>query len=166
VIPQTIHRATTFTVPGVGRFQYWIALSRPKGWLCNAIRQPDGTWADLAIPGDKYQISGPEPGCGTLPWNDAHGFSYYPTSIQHRGSIWRIVYGYVPSIGHPVTVRDTVHHVTVQIGDGRYFAMVIPLCEGRAQCSLPLPRPGTGFQLQTLDASGRVLVTDARDPGM
>jgi hypothetical protein len=29
-----------------------------------------------------------------------------------------------------------------------------------------VPRPGSGFRLQTLDASGRVLVTDAYDPGM
>jgi hypothetical protein len=163
VIPSTVHRATSFTVPGVGRFQYWIALSRPKGWLCSAIRQPDGTWA--ALTDDKYQLGGPVPGCGTLPWHDSHGFSYYPSSIQHRGTTWRIVYGYVPTTGHPVTVRDNVHHVTARIGDGRYFAIVIPLCKGRAQCSLPVPRPGSGFQLQTLDASGRVLVTDAYDPG-
>jgi hypothetical protein len=165
VIPGTVHRATTFAVPGVGRFEYWIALSRPKGWLCNAIRQPDGSWADLGTPHDKYQMGGPVPGCGTSPWNDSHGFSYYPSMIQHRGTIWRIVYGYVPATGHPVTVRDTVHHVAAQIGDGRYFAIVIPLCKGRAQCSLPVPRPGSGFRLQTLDASGRVLVTDAYDPG-
>jgi hypothetical protein len=43
--------------------------------------------------------------------------------------------------------------VTAPIGDGRYFAIVIPQT-----------RPG--FRLQTLDASGRVLVTDALDPGM
>ena len=165
VIPQTIRRATAFTVPGVGRFQYWIALSRPKGWLCTAIRQPDGTWADLAIPGDKYQIGGPAPGCGTLPWNDAHGFSYDNTSIQHRGTTWRIIYGYVPTTGRPVEIRDTVSGYTAPIGDGRYFAIVTPLCQGRT-CSLPVPRPGSGFRLQTLDASGRVLITDAYDPGM
>jgi hypothetical protein len=67
VIPGTVHRATTFSVPGVGRFEYWIALSRPKGWLCNAIRQPDGSWADLGTPHDKYQMGGPVPGCGTSP---------------------------------------------------------------------------------------------------
>jgi hypothetical protein len=163
VIPQTVRRATTFTVPGVGRFEYWIALSR-KGWLCNAIREPDGTWADLGG-ADGFQIGGPIPGCNGFPWHDAHGFSYYPTTIQHRGTTWRIVYGYVPTTGHPVSVRDAVHHVTAPIGAGRYFAIVIPLCKGRAQCSLPLPRPGAGFRLQTLDASGRVLITDAYDPG-
>jgi hypothetical protein len=161
VIPQTVRRAATFTVPDVGRFGYWIALSRPNGWLCSAIRQPDGTWADLGA--DKFQLGGPVPGCGNLPWHDAHGFSYYPSSIQHRGTTWRIVYGYVPTTGQPVQVRDLISGVTVPIGDGRYFAIVIPLCRGRG-CNRP--QPFAWFQLQTLDASGRVLVTDARDAGM
>jgi hypothetical protein len=164
VIPQSVHRAAAFTVPGVGGFAYWIALSRPSGWLCSAIRQPDGTWADLGDD-NKYQLGGPVPGCGNLPWHDAHGFSYYNTSIQHRGTTWRIVYGYVPATGHPATVRDKVSGVSAPIGDGRYFAIVLPLCKGHT-CSLPVPRPGSGFRLQTIDASGRVLVTDAYDPGM
>jgi hypothetical protein len=164
VIPQTVHRAATFTVPGTGRFEYWIARSRPKGWLCTALRQPDGTWADLGTPHDKYQISGPVPGCGTLPWNDARGFSYYPTTITApRGRTWRLVYGYVPRTGHPLEVRDRISGVTAPLGDGRYFAIVIPYCQGR---SCDRPAPFAWFQLQTLDASGRVLVTDARDAGM
>jgi hypothetical protein len=40
---------------------------------------------------------------------------------------------------------------------------VIPYCQGR---SCNRPAPFAWFQIQTLDASGRVLVTDARDPGM
>jgi hypothetical protein len=164
VIPQTVHRATSFTVSGVGRFEYWIARSRPSGWLCTALRQPDGTWADLGTPHDKYQISGPVPGCGTLPWNDAHGFSYYNTSIQAPGrTTWRIVYGYAPRTGHPVRIRDKVSGVTAPIGDGRYFAIVLPYCQGR---SCNRPAPFAYFQLQTLDAAGGVLVTDALDPGM
>jgi hypothetical protein len=62
-----------------------------------------------------------------------------------------------------VQVRDLISGVTVPIGDGRYFAIVIPLCRGRG-CNRP--QPFAWFQLQTLDASGRVLVTDARDAGM
>lgn len=162
LIPGSVRRAATFTVPGVGRFEYWIALSRPSGWLCDAIRQPDGTWADLEG-NDKYQIGGPVPGCGTLPWHDAHGFSYYNTSIQHRGTTWRIVYGYVPTTGHPAAVRDRISGVTAPLGDERYFAIVLPYCQGR---SCNRPAPFAYFQMQTLDASGRVLVTDARDPGM
>ncbi len=162
VIPSTVRRATTFRVPGVGRFQYWIALSRPKGWLCDAIRQPDGTWAALA--NDKYQIGGPVPGCGAMELQDVHGFDYYPTYVpapRHR--LWRLVYGYAPTTGHPVEVRDRISGVTAPIGDGRYFAIVIPYCQGR---SCNRPAPFAWFQLQTLDASGRVLVTDARDAGM
>jgi hypothetical protein len=148
VDPRTVHRATTFTVPGVGRFEYWVALST-KGWLCNAIRQPDGTWADLGTPGDKYQLGGPVPGCGKFFWHDARGFAYYPTGTRS----WRIVYGYAPTTGQPVEIRDAVSGATAPIGDGRYFAIV-----------LPQHRPG--FRLQTLDAARRVLVTDQFDPGM
>jgi len=161
VNPQTVHRATTFTVPGVGRFEYWIALSQ-KGSLCDAIRQPDGSWA--ALTNDKFQISGPVPGCNGWWGRDPHGFAYYPTYVQgphHR--TWRLVYGYAPTTGHPVQVRDRISGLTAPIGDGRYFAIVIPYCQGR---SCNRPAPFAWFQLQTLDASGRVLVTDARDPGM
>ena len=163
VIPQTVHRATTFAIPGVGRFEWWIALSRPKGWLCEAIRQPDGTWADLGT-GDKYQLSGPIPGCGTLPWHDAVGFAYNQTSLSSPdGRQWRVAYGYAPESGQPVKIRDRVSGATAPIGDGRYFAIVMPLCKGRACESLEqLP----GYQLQTLGAAGRILRTDTYDPGM
>lgn len=160
VDPQTVRRAATFTIPGVGRFEYWIALSKPSGWLCDAIRQPDGTWADLQ--GDRYQLSGPVPGCGTLPWHDAEGFAYNQSGIPSPGHRqWDIAYGYAPATGHPVKIRDTVSGVTAPIGDGRYFAIVMPLCSGSACNASPPP----GYRLQTLDRQGRVLVTDAYDPG-
>jgi hypothetical protein len=153
VIASTVHLATTFTIPGFGRFQWWIAISRPSGWLCGAIRQPDGTWADLGTPGDKYQLGGPVPGCGTLPWHDAEGFAYNQSAAQTPdGRVWRIAYGYTPTTGHPVEIRDKVSGATVPIGDGRYFAIV-----------MPQNRPG--YQLQTLDRAGHVLVTDQFDPG-
>jgi hypothetical protein len=152
VIPQTVRLATTFTVSGVGRFQLWIALSRPKGWLCTAIRQPDGTWAGLPS-GDKYQLAGPMPGCGTLGWQDVHGFGYWPSNIRSPdGRQWWIAWGYVPTTGHPVEVRDEISGATAPIGDGRYFAIV-----------LPQNRPG--FRLATLDVAGRVLATDRFDAG-
>jgi hypothetical protein len=161
VVPRTVHRATTFTVPGVGRFEYWVALSR-KGWLCNAIRQPDGTWA--ALVDDKYQLGGPIPGCGGWSWHDSAGFAYYPMTVPAPGRrMWRLVYGYAPTTGHPVAVRDRISGVTVPVGDGRYFAIVIPYCQGR---SCNRPAPFAWFQLQTVDASGHVLVTDQRDAGM
>lgn len=126
VIPQSVRLATTFTVSGVGKFEYWIAISRPKGWLCDAIRQPDGTWADL---GKNSLLGGPVPGCGAMGWQDAHGLDYYPSYVpapRHR--LWRLVYGYAPTAGHPVEIRDKVSGVTAPIGDGRYFAIVIPYC--------------------------------------
>ena len=153
VIPQSVRLATTYAVPGVGRFQLWVALSRPKGWLCTAIREPDGTYAGLPS-GAKYELAGPMPGCGTLGWQDARGFDYWPSSIASPGGReWWIAWGYAPSTGHPTEVRDEISGITAPIGDGRYFAIVIPQS-----------RPG--FRLQTLDAFGRVLVTDRFDTGM
>jgi hypothetical protein len=155
VIPQSVRRAAAFTVPGVGRFEWWIAISKPRGWLCGALRQPDGTWADLdPRPGDKYQISGPMPGCGNLPWHDAQGFAYNQLTVgAPRGEVWRVAYGYAPTFGHPVAVRDRISGATAPLGDGHYFAIVMPFCRGRT-CGLPQPRPGGGYQLQTLDAGG------------
>lgn len=151
VIPQTVRQATTFTVPGVGRFQLWIGVSRPRGWLCTAIRQPDGTWAGLLD--QQYQLAGPMPGCGMLGSQDAHGFDYWPSSIGSPDRRqWWIAWGYAPRTGHPVEVRDAVSGVTAPIGDGRYFAIVIP-------------QNHPGFRLETLDATGRVLVTDRFDTG-
>jgi hypothetical protein len=161
VIPQTVRLATTFAVPGFGRFEWWIALSRPKGWLCEAIRQPGGTWADLGT-NDRFQLGGPVPGCGTLPWQDVEGFAYNQTSVRSPdGEMWQIVYGYVPTAGHPVEVRDRVSGVTVPIGDGRYFAIVMPLCK-KSACGRKSP---PGYQLQTLNAAGWVLATDPYNPG-
>lgn len=152
VIPQTVRLATTVTVSGVGRFQLWIALSRPKGWLCTAIRQPDGTWAGLPS-GDKYQLAGPMPGCGVLGWQDVRGFDYWPSSIgSPDGRQWWIAWGYAPIAGHRVEVRDEISGATAPIGDGRYFAIV-------------LPQSHSGFLLETRDAAGRVLATDRFDTG-
>lgn len=162
VIPQTVRQATTFTVAGAGRFEFWIALSH-KGWLCEAIRQPDGTWADLGNPGDRYQIGGPVPGCEGVPWQDGRGYSYYPTTIATKRGAWHIVYGYAPAIGHPAKVRDRLTGATAPIGDGRFFAIVIPLCR-HAGCLKRVVFP-RGFQLETLNAAGRVLTRNTYDPG-
>jgi hypothetical protein len=63
----------------------------------------------------------------------------------------------------PVALRDRISGVTVPVGNGRYFALVVPYCQGR-RCNRPAPF--VWFELQALDASGRVLVTDRKDPGM
>jgi hypothetical protein len=55
---------------------------------------------------------------------------------------------------------------TAPIGDGRYFAIVMPLCKGFA-CVNPRPhKMPPGYRLEALDAAGRVLSVDQFDPGM
>lgn len=162
---RTVHRVGSATVPGLGTYVYWIALSK-KGWLCSAIRLPDGTWADTSLKASKYQVSGPVPGCG---WSGPyHGYAYYPSSVRSPdGHWWRLIWGYGPSTGRPVAVRDKFSGVTAPIGDGRYFIIVLPMCgeRGVPGCS-DYTRNPPRFQFQTLDASGRVLSTGAPDQGM
>jgi hypothetical protein len=157
VIPRTVHRTTTVTVPGVGTYEYWIALST-RGWLCEAIRLPGGGWAGLGV--GKSDPGGVTPACQGVPW-PVDGFSYLDIAIQapHQ-RWWRIEYGYAPTAGHPVKVRDMVSGLSAPITDGRYFAIVLPACTGRRCTNHPLLR------LETLDASGRVLTKSYLDPGM
>jgi hypothetical protein len=167
VIPHTVHQVTTFSVPGTGRFAWWIALSR-KGWLCSAIRQPDGTWAALGP--DRYNVGGAVPGCGKFPWHDTRGFAYEQISVGSRATgVWRVAYGYAPQTGHPATIRDRISGATARIAEGRYFAIVMPLCRGR-KCDVPKNTPPgpyfKGYQLETLDRSGTLLIRDRFDPGM
>jgi hypothetical protein len=168
VIPRTVHRVATATVPGVGKFEYWIALST-KGWLCEAIRLPDRTWAATSDGHDKLDPGGAAPACGGVPW-PLDGYSYMQLSIPApHGRWWRIEYGFGPTQGKPVKVRDTFSGATAPIADGRYFAIVLPLCHGRVgehedKCQ---SRPVFHyFRLETLSASGSVLSKAQRDPGM
>ena len=97
-----------------------------------------------------------------MPWHDAHGFAYNQTSIASpEKRVWQIVYGYAPATGHPIQLRDKVSGATAPIADGRYFAIVMPLCHGTACGRISPP----GYRLQTLDEAGWVLVTDQYDPG-
>jgi hypothetical protein len=162
---RTVHRVASATVPALGTYEYWMALSR-KGWLCSAIRAPDGTWADTSQQPSKFGISGPVPGCGwTWPF---HGYAYYPSSVRSPdGRWWRLIWGYGPSVGHPVAVRDRFSGVSAPIGDGRYFIIALPFCgeRGVERCTANMNLNPPTFQFETLDASGRVLTIGAPDQG-
>lgn len=85
--------------------------------------------------------------------------------------MWRVAYGYAPTTGGPVKVRDRISGATAPIGDGRYFAIVMPLCRGKCPVTQTTPPNFSGpfppgYRLQTVDRGGRVLVTDRFDPGM
>jgi len=60
VIPSTVHRAETFTVPGVGRLAFWVATTHQHG-ICTALRLPGSIWSGFnASPAD---AGGGIPGC-------------------------------------------------------------------------------------------------------
>lgn len=174
VISGSVHRAETLTVPGVGKYQYWIARSIQKG-DCQAIRLPDGAWG--AMNNDRYGFGGPVPGC--LPWpcrgamsnclmgpGLVGGFFYnIGVLVLPRPYKWRIVYGITASRGRAVEVRDASTGVTTRVFEGHYFAMVLPIkrYEGPTTAN-------SGYypfiRLQALDASGRVIAQAPPDRGM
>ena len=127
VIGTTVRRIKTFTVPGVGPLQYWVADTNQHG-ICTALRLPDGDWAGLQHDG---RVAGSRPGCrptraqlgaGSLILD---GFDYEQTTVTgSTGHPWTIQYGAV-SVSDATQVRETVNGVTTPIIDGRYFAIAL-----------------------------------------
>lgn len=175
VIEGSVHRVETLTVPGVGKYQYWIARSIQHG-DCQAVRLPDGVWA--ATNDDKYGFSGPVPGC--LPWpckgamtNCAMGPGliggfFYSIGVLFvpRPDKWRIVYGITAAGGRAVAVRDASTGVTTRVFEGHYFAMLLPI---KKYIGPTVPGRDGYFpflRLEALDAAGHVIARAPPDPGM
>jgi hypothetical protein len=155
VILSTVHVIDTFTVPGVGAVQYWVADTAQHG-LCQAFRRPDRAWAGYP---DNGSGAGQLPGCG--PTREqlvvAQGNSHVglaPMSVDEQsvsikdlaGRWWDIYYGVVSANG-AVRVKDPANGQTAPLIDGRYFVMV-----GR--------RPGSCAgcdNLRAIDAAGNIL---------
>ena len=174
VIAGSVHRVETLTVPGVGKYQYWIARSIQHG-DCQAIRLPDGVWA--ATNDDKYGFSGPVPGCTPWPCKGAMsncamgpgliGGFFYSSGVLSlpRPDQWRIVYGITASHGRAVRVRDASTGRTTPVLEGHYFAILLPI-----RRYLPPTAANSGYypfiHLEALDAHGHVLAAGWLDRGM
>jgi hypothetical protein len=127
VIASTVRRIKTFTVPGVGPIQYWVANTKQQG-ICTALRLPDGEWAGLQHDG---RVAGSMPGCrptraqlgrGALILD---GFDYEQTTVTgSTGQSWTIQYGAV-SVPNATQVRETVNGITTPVIDGEYFAIAL-----------------------------------------
>lgn len=135
VIPSTVRRIATFVVPGVGQVQYWVGATRQHG-LCQAMRQPNGTWA--VLPGTVGNTAGTMPGCAETRRQQvmAQGNSPYglmPMAVDeqsisirnHHGDLFDIYYGVVYADG-ATRVLDPHSHRTAPLIEGRYFVMVAP----------------------------------------
>lgn len=155
VLLGTVHLATTLTLPGLGRLEYWLADST-KHWLCRAIRLPDGSWIGTQ---NKYDIGGLVPGC--IPPDHVfhvNGFSDIETDIDALidGQAWILLDGTAPTTGHPSAVRDLVSGATAPIVDRRYF--LIAIAAHAVRCGNGWCLPHARYQLATVDQAGVVLV--------
>jgi len=127
VIPSIVRRINTFTIPGVGPIQYWVADTKQNG-ICTALRLANGEWDGLQNDG---RVAGSMPGCratrkqlsdGALILD---GFDYEQTSVAGtNGKSWAIEYGAV-TVPNAAEVRETINGVTAPIIDGQYFAIAL-----------------------------------------
>jgi hypothetical protein len=122
VITSTIRDIETFTVPGFGPIQYWVADTEQHG-ICTALRLPNGGWAGLQHNG---QVGGVVPGCrptrhqlsGGALMLDSFDYAEFAV-VPGDGQRWMIEYGIV-SAPHPAArVRDMASGVSVPVIDGR-----------------------------------------------
>lgn len=156
VIPGTVRKAETLTVPGVGSVQFWIADSKQHG-VCAALRLPSGGWAGMQ---DGGRIGGELPGCvptraqmgaGAL---IIDGFDYTQSNVVAAGGKhWMLLYGAVSAPGEPVMVRDRFSGRSTRVVDGRYFAIAL--------------RPfhndyGDYVHLQAFNAAGGLVASEGR----
>jgi hypothetical protein len=151
VIASTVRQIETFTLPGVGAVQYWVADTEQHG-ICTALRLPDGTWAGLQHNG---RVGGSMPGCrptraqlsrGAL---GLDGFDHQDSGVIDRsGKPWLLDYGVVTAPGHAARVRDTVSGISAPVVAGKYFVLAVrPVGSDR----------GDDIRLRAFDASGRTI---------
>jgi len=128
VIPSTVRELGTFTVPGVGRMQYWVADTRQHG-ICGALRLPDDDWAgfdNAGLHGGQFPACYPtrrQVGAGAL---IIDGFDFLQTTVpSDNGQRWYILYGAVSATETPVRVLDTVSKRNASLVRDSYFAIAL-----------------------------------------
>lgn len=151
MIAPTVRQIETFTLPGVGAVQYWVADTEQHG-ICTALRLPDGTWAGLQHNG---RVGGSMPGCrptraqlsrGTFGLDD---FDHQDSGVIARsGKAWLPDYGVVTAPRHATRVRDTVSGISAPVVAGKYFVLAVrPVGRDR----------GDDIHLRAFDAAGRTI---------
>jgi hypothetical protein len=156
VLPATVRAIETFTIPGLGSVQYWVANTKQQG-ICTGLRLPGGSWAGLQGNG---QVGGAMPGCrptreqlsgGSLLLD---GFDYQESDVvAANGQVWAIQYGVVSRPG-ATRVRDTTSGTTVPVIDGKYFAIALPTAGSDWE--------NTGYHLVALDASNQPVAQEGQ----
>jgi hypothetical protein len=168
VIPGSVHKAATTTIPNVGEVEMWFADSR-QGGLCTALRLPDGRWAGImraGAPLSPLDRGGTAPDCRPTrsQVNDAgsaifviDGLDFEEALVNAPGpgrDVWRVYYGVVDGTRTPVRVVDLVTGRSAPVAEGRFFALAIHD-----------PEPGRLIEkrLVALDARGRRVAGTSED---
>lgn len=169
VIPSSVHRATTTTIPNVGEAELWFARTR-QGGFCTAIRLPDGHWAGTQqspLDAGRGSVPGCQPTRSQV--NDAApasifvitGFDYNDVVVNAPGpggNVWRVIYGTVDGAQTPVRVVDRVSGRSAPVAEGHLFALAV-------RDPYPKQLKEHGLRLVALDAHGRVVAGDPRAAG-
>jgi hypothetical protein len=148
VVPSTVRRVETFSVPSVGKVQFWTARTA-TGWACAAFKLPDGEWAGTASKASiRYGFGGPVPSCHG-PWITWEGpdFHYDAIWLGLNRRPYGIVYGTVRTSTPAALVRDLASGATAPIVGRGDFVLMVPGRHDR----IPYLR------LEALNASGHVL---------
>ncbi len=148
VVPSTVRRVETVSVPRVGKVQFWTART-VNGWACAAFKLPDGEWAGTASRGSiRYGFGGPVPSCHG-PWITWEGpnFHYDAIWLGLNRRPYGIVYGTVRTTAPTARVRDLPSGATAAVVDGVDFVLMVP---GRHD-KIPY------LHLEALDVRGHVL---------
>ena len=165
-IPSTIRLAGAISIPGAGKLELWVAVTKQHGW-CGAIRLPDGGWAGTK---EATGAGGTAPGCypsraaanaaSDPPVYVISGFDYYDIAVDARGDggrYWHVLYG-VTELDKPVArVVDTVSGRDAAILSERFFALAV--ADDEPEAALPTRL----WHLVAYDAAGDV-VADADKP--
>lgn len=173
VVPGSVDKATSVTIPNVGEVELWFADSR-QGGFCTAIRLPDGEWAGTIRPGTMTMKSpldrgSTHPGCQATrqqanaatpgaPVFVIDGFDFNDASVKAAGpgrDVWRLYYGLVDAARTPVRVVDRVSGRSAPVAEGRLFALAIPDRD-------PTRFKENGLRLVAHDAHGRVVAGDPK----
>lgn len=184
VLSGSVRDVVNATIPGYGTVQYWAGVTQ-RGRMCEALRLPDGTWANdtsKPVSGDGH-LGGAAPWCArtrqrvvvqdeapvagrpiTGLMKEPLDYTYVEGRSDHQ--YWEAYVGYVTAAGIAAVVHDPTTGASAHVTRGGYFILV--------DRPVATPNPGYGrphggpkkllcfgcSDLEVLNATGRRLKPD------